>query len=300
MMELNECFKSLSAQNSKVREAIARSESALFLPHTYTPIGDKYKRVAESLTQMWNPDIKPGEKEDKSIYPPTGLLCVDEGLADEFRSLNDLKNKFRAIVLEIRDKDTKGFKFQFDAAIKEDPNFKETMYRKGLSRINLINTYRNIQVIDYKIDSIRWSWQKSAKGIEAKLVKKAIEDLEEADGSSDGFSLLKQALYSLPPNEYIAEMRKKPPRMIANVLKMLADGEKEKKALACSGVIIYVSEELPKNISWKDMPPDDRTINTISERAAIEPNPIAENSFLHRYKPGRSPKKLGKAKGKSE
>lgn len=297
MMELNECFKSLSAQNSKVREMIAQSESALFLPHTYTPTGNKYKRVAESLTQMWNPDTKPGETEDKSIYPPTGLLCVDDVLAQEIRKLNDLKNKFREAVLKLRKKGTKGFKLQIDAAIKEDPNFKETMYRKGLSRINLINTYRNIQVIDYEIESIRWSWQKSAKGIEAIMVKDAIEKLEELDGNSDTFNPLKHALYSLPPNEYLAEMRKKPPRMIANVVKILSDGQKQKKALACSGVIIYLSDGLPKNISWKDMPPDDRSINTVSDRAAIEPDPITDGSFLHRYRPGRSPKKLEKSEG---
>jgi len=278
---------------------IAQSESALFLPHTYTPAGNKYKRVAESLTQMWNPDIKPGETEDKSIYPPTGLLCVDDVLAQEIRELNDLKNKFREVVLKLRKKGTKGFKLQIDAAIKEDPNFKETMYRKGLSRINLINTYRNIQVIDYEIESMRWSWQKSAKGIEAIMVKDAIEKLEELDGNSDTFNPLKHALYSLPPNEYLAEMRKKPPRMIANVVKILSDGQKEKKALACSGVIIYLSDELPKNISWKDMPPDDRSINTVSDRAAIEPDPITVGSFLHRYRPGRSPKKLEKSEGNS-
>lgn len=281
---LYNAFQDLTRSNLVVREMINNSPLPVWLPPHYTGCPSPTQTCSTLLTELWNLD--PHEQVERSTYPPSGLICASPQLIVAIQDLNSAKNRFKATIKGIR---TSKKKFNFEGKLKEDPEFKEVMYKKGLSRIDLMACYRQIRVLPPNVQAVSWSWALQAASVEKIRVSDLIDRLCSGTYGQDDYML--NSLANMNPNDFIVERKKKSPQLKVNI-KIVGNEDSDSDgwfSSACSGVMVIQEHALPNpaGIIWRDE--KDSVKRGSRCKSVFEDDPFIRDTKLYLYKPGLMP-----------
>ncbi len=275
-------FKALAEINRTVRARLAQCEGQLFLPHSYQAPANVRAFIADEMTRLFHKNVGDAE------VPRSGLLCIDDSQVPDIQKLTDAKGEFKKAVTNLRGEGKK-YNNNVEEALAKDKEFVDEMRRAGLSRLDLTACYRTIRILPNNIHSLRWSWGTTHRGVHIVEVRELRERLKE--DTTDIADMVLKAIQGMRETDFIAEIKKKHPRLMANIV--LTNGERTQ--VACSGVMVLPCEKLPSVMAWRDMPKDeDRKIKNRPADKTIEDNAIYEESPFHFYLPGKMPKEKRK------
>ena len=170
----------------------------------------EHRQVISSIYEnVW---MKKGQDSKTTIKLP-GVICVSPETIRLARLVNKRKNAFKTIMVtmkKISSKKTQTMIVSLYNKYERNPVYKDTLEKAGYQKIHLVQTYRQIPILDQKPDLIGFSWLTKEWRVESITRQQAIELAAEKRPASRRFI---DAL----DDERFAIARELPPKLIANI-----------------------------------------------------------------------------------
>ena len=156
------------------------------------------------------------------------------------------------------------------------------MKTAGISRLDLLRCYAQIRVLPSPLESVSWTWAKTHSSIDPITVAQAITMAENLPKEkTKAFAL--EMLACLKPTERLVLKKKLPNQLRANLVWREA-GERKRKAVTISGIVVGQDAALPQYV-WRDDPAnsDQKTQRLSRVDTTIEAEPYIKALGIHRY-----------------
>lgn len=267
------------------------SELPMVLPTYEGEPGGERDAVIKSLTQIWN--LEAGEQ-----IIEAGLICAPDNVIQCVHQLNIAKAAFKETVIAIRHSDgaaannnnltlvvdrhvTRGIK---KSSIGRGEELKVAMNSAQINRLDLIRCYRQIRVLPDDLESISWTWARTHTASEPISLDEAVK-LAEQLSKPETQKIALDLLGKLPPGVKLTLRKRLPNQLRANIV-YLEDGDRKRKPVTISGIVISSNKTVPKYVWRPD--PGPRDDSDTSDRltrmdSRINPEPYVSALNIHLY-----------------
>ncbi|MFC1337315.1 MAG: hypothetical protein G8D89_01790 [gamma proteobacterium symbiont of Clathrolucina costata] len=291
VVDLLQSYEALDQACREFAASVREDEDLPLVLPTYDgrPGGEREAAIA-AIIQLWH--LEPGE-----TLVEAGLLCASEKTVAAANHLNDAKDAFQAAVKAIRDAGPQGEKSRLDKLVdrvlhqegRRTEDLALALKRARINRLDLLRCYAKVRILPKHLDSLSWTWAKTHSSIVQVSMEEALKmarNLAMEETKETALSLLSQ----LPPGEVLAYKKKLPNQLRANLV-WTEEGERKRKAVTISGVVLSQDATLPRYL-WRDNPehaePDTQQVRLSRDDAGIESEPYIKALRLHRYVGGRN------------
>lgn len=279
--DLLDAYQVLAAANSALADAIRnQSDVPRYLPTFPGKEGDEIEAVVQSLTEIWR-------LEDGEALLGAGLICGNDHVVQAVESLNQAKAAFKAAVDAVRGNDkTNSTLFSLaDQQLGHDrrsEKLRDAMRTARISRLDLLKCYKVIRVMPSSLESLSWTWARTHTKSEPISMDDAERMAYQRLSGVERETVL-SLLGNLPPGAPMTRLYKLPNQLRANIV-WKEDGERKRKPLSISGIVVMPGDKLPKLV-WRDDPgprTDDEAA-LIRVDSKIDREPYIRSLGIHLY-----------------
>jgi hypothetical protein len=279
--DLLDAYEVLAAANSALSIAIRnQSDMPRFLPTFSGEEAGEVDAVVRSLTEIWH-------LEDGDELLGAGLICGNNEVVQAVDSLNEAKVAFKKAVDAIRGDDkTNSTLFSLaDQQLGHDgrgDELREAMRTARIGRLDLLKCYKLIRVMPSSLESLSWTWARTHTKSEP-ITMEGAEKMAHQRLSGSNRDAVLGILGNLAPGTQMTRLYKLPNQLRANIV-WKEDGERKRKPLSISGIVVMPGDKLPKLV-WRDDPgprTDDEAALTRAD-SKIDREPYIRALGIHLY-----------------
>lgn len=252
VVNLLEAYKAMETRIEVLKPLIRAHKGPRYLPTYEGEPSGEVEAVVRSMTEIWHQDSG-----DAPLLL-TGLACVQQDMIEAVVALNDAKDKFKIAVEAVREKDKSNSTLVCLAENKleglepgRSEELRQAMQTANISRLDLLKCYRHIRVLPSPLESLSWTWARTHTR-SVPITLEGAEKRAQQQLSGETRALVLEKLGALKPGTKMTVMRELPPRLCANIV-YLEDGERTRKTITTSGVVVLEADHLPK-LAWRKNP----------------------------------------------
>ncbi len=279
--ELLDSYETLAAANSALGNAVwNQSDMPRFLP-TFSGEGDgEIDAVAQSLTEIWH-------LENDDALLGAGLICGNNEVVQAVDSLNKAKAAFKEAVGAIRgeDKSNSTLFSLADHQLGHDgrsDDLRAAMKIVRIDRLDLLKCYKVIRVMPSSLESLSWTWARTHTKSEPITMDGAVKMAHQRLSGTHRETVL-SILGNLPLGTQMTRLYKLPNQLRANII-WKENGERKRKSLSISGIVVMPGDKLPK-VVWRDDPgprtDDEAALTRVDSK--IDREPYIQALGIHLY-----------------
>ncbi len=280
--ELHDDFARLADELSVLQQQLLRAAPPHWLPLTEQErlISNSLQVLTSLITDLWYEDGRDG-RETRSRH---GLVMINAAMAEQIRTVNQCKDRFRATVQKVRNElDAPRWREEY-ARLGNPTGLRDSLHFAGLSRVHLRQCYRHIPLLEYRPVKVGFSWYTSGRSIRKLSIQEAEQALLSLGEDKVHIQAQLQKLRQLPSHTPLAQIQTLAPVVRANMV-FGDDAPIPRKAMNLPLPLFIPDngEGLPKFNDIDLTPPTARTRQLRSDQK-VDPEVFLPSLRIHLYR----------------
>lgn len=290
--QLGKAYVKLDERNDKLHQSLVSDLEASRLK-AYLPLCqceqdiDQQRQAIDAMTRMMVSPIEDG-------HVRAGLMCVSKRSINHAEKLNEAKSEFSEAVKLVREEQgvlhtsnkglTKMVGNHLEKGNRRSEKVALALTRIGQTSLDLKRCYTKIRVLPSSLESISWTWAKKHSRDQQFTwdeVDQMIERMIELE--SDARETAKRLLAGCAKDEIFVKHVPLHNQLRANCV-FNESGERIRKMVTVSGVILIGVQQLPNKMIWRDNPEKSDYVEPRLERFdRVQRLPFIRALNLYRY-----------------